>query len=654
MNPTAQAPEDDRRPRWTRADATWLLAIGLVGLALRLGFALQFAGHPLGRLPWVDEGAYWSRAGEILQGRWLPARPFYQDPLFPYVLAVLIRMVGPEVATLRVALASLGSLTPIVVFLAARRGLGRSEGVIAGMIAAVYSPLIFADGLLEKEGLAALVASVALLASAWASTENGRWKAGAFGLAGWAWGLLVLLRANALLFGPLGAAWAAFSFRGRRVAAALAFSAGFALAILPSTIVNAWVGRPPELILTTYQLGPNFYIGNGPGASGTYWAPDFVEANPAREADDFEAEAWKRSGRPLSPTQVSRFWLDAGLARWREAPGESIGLLLTKLGLLMHDFEVPDNQDIEFVRVVASPSLALGFVSFGWLAPCAAVGLARRDRSPFWWLLVTSTLLGLGSTAVFFVVGRYRIPWTPGLAMLAGAGLVDLASRARAREWVALAWRVGLLAIPVAALAWRPIPDPSPDRWGHALIMLAMAELGESHLEPAIDALDDARALGTGPAARIAEITSAGPVHDRLASLIREQLASGPGSGGVPRLRKARWLRQVPEGRPEARTILDLALREDPGNGEALRESAAWLLGDPGSVEARRRATHELASACRDSRGDPEACILLGLVDGRPDRLKGLDSPGNSRWTRRLNLARTILRHKNSKKTTEG
>ncbi len=178
----------------------------------------------------------------------------------------------------------------------------------------------------------------------------------------------------------MGAIWAISSFRGRRLANGLAFSGGFALAILPSTVTNALVGRSHELILTTYQAGANFYIGNGPGATGTYQAPDFVEANPAREGDDFEAEAWRRSGRPLSPAQVSRFWLGEGLAHWREAPGDSLRLLLTKLGLLMHDFEVPDNQDIEFVRLVASPRLAWAFLSFGWLAPCAVLGLARRDR----------------------------------------------------------------------------------------------------------------------------------------------------------------------------------------------------------------------------------------------------------------------------------
>jgi hypothetical protein len=645
--PDRSANHDAPAP-WTRVDACWLLAIGLAGLAVRIGYARQYAEHPLGRLPWVDEGAYWSRAVEILGGRWLPSRPFYQDPLLPYLLALLMKAVGTEVATLRVVLAGIGGLTPVVVFLAGRRGLGRAEGVVAGGIAAVYGPLIFADGLLEKEGLGALVASVALLASARASTGVNPLG---FALAGWAWGVLALLRANALLIGPMGAAWAASTIRGRRVAVGLAFSGGFALAIMPSTAVNAWVGHPPELILTTYQSGANFYIGNGPGATGTYRAPEFVEANPAREAEDFESEAWRRSGRPLSPAQVSRFWLVEGLAGWRESPGGSSRLLLTKLGLLMHDFEVPDNQDIEFVRVVAAPRLAWGFLSFGGLAPCAILGLARRDRSPFWWLLMSATILGFCSTAAFFVVGRYRIPWTPGLALLAGAGLVDLARRAKGRDWFAVAWRVGLLALPVAALAWRPIADPTPDRWGHALIMLATAELGQSHLDPAIDALDEARALDPGAAVRIGELAAAGPVHDRLVRLIRERL--GPGRGDVSSLQKARWLRQVPEGRREARRLLDSAKLDDPGDLRALRESAAWWLGDPDTLDGRPRAAEQLASACGGRGGDIEACLLLSLLDGRADRL-----PANSSVAPpilpRLALSRAILKKGRSKKFRMG
>src|ERR1700733_5440935 len=101
-------------------DHGWLLAIGGVALTLRLAYASEFAGHPLGRLPWVDEGAYYTRAQAILNGSWLPERPFYQDPLYPYLLAGLMRIVGVEVARLRVALACLGTLTPLAIYWAGR------------------------------------------------------------------------------------------------------------------------------------------------------------------------------------------------------------------------------------------------------------------------------------------------------------------------------------------------------------------------------------------------------------------------------------------------------------------------------------------------------------------------------------------------------
>ncbi len=424
MGTTGRGIEGEAPGSWGRGDSAWLLIIGLVALGLRLGYVLEYAGHPIGRMPWVDEGAYWTRALEIRSGRWLPDRPFYQDPLFPYLLAGLMEVVGPGIARLRVALACLGALTPAAVFLAGRWGLGRAEGIAAGLVAAAYGPAIFTDGLLEKEGTAGLLAASALAIGALAIRSPARGRAGWLAAGGWAWGQVALLRANAMVVGPIGAAWAAGLGERRRVGIGLAFAfaLGFALAIAPPVAINAYVGRPPELLVTTWQSGANFFIGNGPGATGTYWAPPFVEANPAREADDFAAEASRLAGRPMTPGQVSRFWFGRGLARWREAPAASLGLLARKLGLLLNDFEVPDNQDREFVQVVAAPRLAWGVVGFGWLAPWAALGLARGDRSAFWRLVAGSTVAGLASTAAFFVVGRYRIPWVPGLALLGATG----------------------------------------------------------------------------------------------------------------------------------------------------------------------------------------------------------------------------------------
>ena len=627
-------------------DWAWALAIGVLALVLRLTYAWEFTRHPLGRLPWVDEIAYWLRGQEILLGAWLPSRPFYQDPLFPYWLAVVMRMTGPDTVPLRLAVAGFGALTPLAILWAGRIGLGRVEGIVAGLMAALYGPLIFTDGLLEKEGLAALVAALGLILTARgaAPARSSVWA----GLSGLAWGTLVLLRANALVLAPVGAAWWACQNAGaipprRRLARSASFLIGLSLALAPAILINFLVSRPRELLFTTWQGGANFYIGNGPEATGTYIPLEFVEANPAREADQFRAEAERRAGRVLTPGEVSRFWFGAGRRQWRTAPAASLRLLVRKLGLLLHDFEISDSHDLEFVRLVAAPELAWGVLSFGWLAPLAALGLARWPRTPFWWFLVLSTVAGLASTAVFFVVGRYRIPWMPGLMLLGAAGLVDWVRLAARRDWRTATLRIALLATPAAVLAWRPIPDPTPNRWDHCEFKLAMAYLSEGRLDACIDALDDARALKPALAERVANLLKQGKVHDGVVELItRRSSVGGPLSAGAA-LHRARWFRQIPEARDESRRILEAVLRADPGNAGARREWGAWWLGQTDDPQARRVAADQLAQAALGPSGDASAALLLALLTADPGPLTSPAVQAAGAGSPRLRLTQAIV-----------
>ncbi len=612
------------------------MVIGLIGLALRGTFANQYAGHPIGRIPWVDEAAYWSRAREILGGQFLPDRPFYQDPLLAYLLAGLMRLLGTtDVGSLRVAMSTLGSLTPVVVYAAGLAGTGRAAAVVAGLAAAVYGPLVFTDGLIEKEGPAALFAAMALAFTARAVAPARR--RGSAMASGVCWGALALLRANALIVGPIAAV--ALVFRREKRAEAAVLLAGFAAALAPVTLMNARVSRPPELILTTWQGGANFYIGNGPEATGTYLAPAFVEANPAREADDFAAEAERRAGRPLGPGAVSRFWLAEGLRRWGDAPGASLGLLGKKLGLLANRREIPDNQDAEVVEVIAAPALAWGVLGFGVLFPFAALGLARSPRSPFWWPLAATTVAGLASTAAFFVVGRYRIPWVPGLALLAGVGAVNVFRLARDRHMKALAWRLALVAAPAAFACWRPIPDPAPDRWGHAQIGLAVAYLEAGELEPAIDALDDASALGPGPAARVAALRQSSQIRDQIAALVAKSWR-----GQRDPLQRARWLRQLPGGRGESFRLLELEQYLHPGSPGPARELGAWWFAQADDPQARLRAADWLQRARRNDPSDVSTCLLLTLMGGDASILPRAEGPADAPIAVRLRLAAATLR----------
>ena len=255
-------PELSRPAPGLLRDAGWLVAIGLSGAVLRLAFAWQYTGQPLGRYPWVDESSYCIWAQAILLGGWWPMQPFYQDPLYPYWLSCLMGVVGPDIVNLRLASAGLGASRHWSSTWAGRNGLGRIEGLIAGWATALYAPLVLADGSLEKEGLAAFWTALALGLIAHLSRSGRIVVAGTV----WhCWGVVALLWSNALVIAPLAAGWLLFgkdeqTGRGRKrgLKLALAFLVGFVLVLAPVAAVNTAVSNPHELLGTTWQLGPNF------------------------------------------------------------------------------------------------------------------------------------------------------------------------------------------------------------------------------------------------------------------------------------------------------------------------------------------------------------------------------------------------------------
>jgi hypothetical protein len=633
---------------WGR-EAVLLLPIMLTAALVRLAFAWQYTRHPLGQYPWVDEASYWTWAQAILRGEWWPIRPFYQDPLYPYWLACLMGVLGTEPSSLRIASAGMGALTPAVVAWAGRAGLGRAEGLLAGWATALYAPLIFADGSLEKEGLAAFWTALALGLTAHLLRRERPWLGGA---AGAAWGVVGLLRSNALLVPALGVCWLVPGGagterpeRGGGWTLVALFLAGCGLVVIPVVAVNTAVSRPRELLGTTWQAGPNFYIGNGPEATGTYTAPPFVRANPAYEAADYAVEAMRRCGRALSPGQVSGYWLGEGLKQWRREPLRSVRLLGWKFALLTHRFEIPDSQDLEFVRIVAAPSLRWGIVDFGLLFPLAVVGLAWVPRTRFWWFLTSATGVGLAATAVFFVVGRYRVPWVPGLALLAAVGAIDLARCWRIGHWRGLAWRLGALALPAALLSWRPQADPTPYRWGNQLIALGLAELRAGRLDQAVDAFDLARAFDPQTADRVQAILTNDPVHALMARSVADRLGqeSDDGPANEMTIRRCRLLRQSPERRREAMTKLESILLSAPDHPGACRELGAYFLSWPDRPDSRARAIELLVIASHSPGGDLAASLLLALATSDPAYLRIPGAASTGAHERSVTLVTAIL-----------
>ncbi len=405
-----------------------LLLVVATAVLIRLFFFSQYVGSPLHDVYRVDHLYYRTWGLEIAGGDWSGGRKiFEQGPLYAYFLGFLYTLLGTrDTAVLAVQLL-LGVLTPIMVFAAARRLFGPAEGIVAGLLAALYGPFLLYEALLMKSFLAPLLTMAALLAVMhYRETGRSRWLC-----AGAAVGLMVLKREiHLLLLAPLAAAIRGESWR-RRALHLCILCGSFLLAIAPFTFRNLLVTG--EFVPTTTVGGEVFYLSFGPFADGYYRPPPFVRPTVYLEHQDFRDMASLMSERVLTRKESSDFWFRKGLEQIRREPWRALRLTADKFGILCNDFEVPDTEDYRQARRWL-PLLRF-LPSFGWVFGFGVVGfvLCLFRRGLF--------LILPGFVATFAVevllthnLARYRIGMVPVLILLAAYGLVWTARQARAPE----------------------------------------------------------------------------------------------------------------------------------------------------------------------------------------------------------------------------
>lgn len=452
--------------------AAWLVLA--VAAALRFAHVLTIGDYPLFDVLPLDSESYdaWARA--IAHGEWTRGAPFYQAPLYAYFLAMLHAITGGDLLVPRLANAAMGVATVALVMRTSRKVFGAWPGVIAGALCAVHATFLFEEGKVMKTPLGVLLITAtlaALLEARGADARARRWAVAA-GLLG---GMAALVRENFLLF---VAAVVVGKFARRERAAAALVALGAAVALLPSTVHN--FAMSGELLPITSQAGQNFFTGVHPGNPyGGYLVPDFVRRSPRFEETDFAAEAERRAGRELTPGEVSRYWMRAGLRAVGASPVRFARLFVTKLGLLYHDHEIPDDEDIRFFRQWA-PVLRLPLPGFGWIAVPGLVGLAmalarrRREAAELALFVVMYSV----SVALFFVFSRYRLPLVAPLAVFAGHAIHAAVRALRRRDWRPLSAGV-VCALFAAAIVFRPLDAPASLENSHLSAGIAYEVKGE-------------------------------------------------------------------------------------------------------------------------------------------------------------------------------
>ena len=432
----------------------------VVALIIRLVYLHQIRPIPLFDYMIGDAESYDAWGQRIAGGEWVGREVFYQAPLYPYFLGVIYKVGGHSVLIARVVQAVIGAAACVLLALAGRAFFSHKVGVAAGLLLAIYPTAIFFDGLIQKSVLDSFLVCLLLFFAGATLHQAGRqwWWIGI----GATLGALMLTRENAAVLVVVMIAWIALhpAAKGRRLRAR-AF--GFVLVALiavvfPVAMRNAVVSG--EFHITTSQLGPNFYIGNNPQASGAYVPLVYGHGSAKNEREDATLLAEKAVGRKLSPGEVSRYWLDQATQFIRAEPAAWGELMRIKTMLFWNATEIGDTED-QYVYADWSSILRVlnPVFHFGLLCALAAIGFVITIRH--WrttWLLAAIVLVYAASVIAFYVMARYRYPIVPVLMLFAAAGIVGSIDALRGRRRVE-SWMI-ILAVVWAGWVWlatRPV-----------------------------------------------------------------------------------------------------------------------------------------------------------------------------------------------------
>ncbi len=535
-----------------------------------------------------DARTYDAWAQRITDGNWLGEGIFYQAPLYPYFLATVYSLFGRDLMVVRVVQMLLGAISCVFLALAGRAFFSRRVGLTAGLLLAVFPTAVFFDVLIQKASLA-LFFMTGLLAVL--GRCRGGPRAGWLVLSGAALGCLALVFENAMILAPIVLIWIMLYFGGapamRRIAWSALFAVGVLLILLPVGVRNKIVGG--ELVLTTAQFGPNFYIGNNRNATGLYGPLLHGRGDATFERRDAVRIAEAELGRRLSPREVSRYWTRRALADIRSNPQRWARLLMTKWLLVWNRVEIADAEDMYAYEDASALLRGLDAVlHFGVLCPLAALGvyLTWGERRNLW--LLHPLLLAIAlSVTMFYVFGRYRFPLAPVLILFAAAALMRVILLLKERDWRSLSYGVVVLFLAAVVVNWPLLPGYDPRAATYNNVGAALS--AEGRHEEACGAYE--RALVREPDFAGARnnygsaLASQGRIDEALRQF-REAIRLEPGFAGAQVNLGAAL---VERGRVEEGIVhLREAIRLTPHYARAHSQLAAALAGQGRLAEAER------------------------------------------------------------------
>jgi 4-amino-4-deoxy-L-arabinose transferase-like glycosyltransferase len=416
-------------------DILWPAVIFGIAVALRFFHIFSiFNNSPFFDILPGDLGSYDRWAVKIINEGWIGKEIFYQDPLYPYFLALIYKTIGRDFLWIYCIHAVMGGMTSILIYLTGKNVFSRTVGIIGGFLYAFYAPAVYFDGLLLKVSLSALLFTSCIYFLLKDAYDRPRFTQLASGLS---LGLAVLTRANFLLLIPVILLILAVTRQAvfkRRIIIMALFLIGNSLILFPALLRNYVIGN--DWVLTTAQAGQNFYIGQNPASTGTYISFPFVRADPLYEREDFHREAESRLKKPLKPSEVSDYWFGEGIAFIKDNPFIFLRLTGKKFLMFINEYEVADNHNFYFHKRY-SKTLRMLPLGFGMVGPFFLLGILtmlKERRAAVYILFLTQTAYII-SVIVFYVFSRYRMPVMPLFCLTAAYAVCDLLNNIKDKRW---------------------------------------------------------------------------------------------------------------------------------------------------------------------------------------------------------------------------
>ncbi len=432
---------------WSRAKVL-LVALLLVGAALRGLYLWDNLTHsPFSQLLVLDSAHYDLWAVDIAEGDWWGEGVFVQAPLYPYLLGMLYALVGRRLWLVYGLQHLLGLVNVWLVWRLGRRWFDDRVAVVGATLFALYPFAVFLEG---KVLVTTLYVTWSLLALHLAGrlAEHGRWRRAA--LLGLVLGLASVTRANGLVLTVMVAGWLVWALRRRGLAVGFSRAAlvvTLAAAVVAPVALRNWVVAGCFVPISAGG-GVAFARANVLGGRGGFEVVPELPGSVVHSIDEVSELPEAELGRKPTARETSAFWARRTLTKLRNDPGGWLRLEGWKALRVLDNYEHGTENALSEERWL-TPTLWAFFVPAGVILALGFVGLAagvgQVGERALLYLHVVVIVLGM---LVFAVVGRYRFPMMPVLALFAGQALTWLWASLRRRRWrTGLAW-----AAPTAAL----------------------------------------------------------------------------------------------------------------------------------------------------------------------------------------------------------